>query len=267
MSRKLRLLVALLALGLAATASVAPAAGRTRRGTTIPWGLENCNAVIALIPVTADSIQQHLPRGFTPMIPESVRALLPPDPRLEAVFGLEALKCERGTGIRGSLRDVDYGSIWTFVEPPPDLADPDYPISFFKWDTLIPDKASRRLLSWRGVSVSDGSTDFASWSTTPLGIGFDVTVEFDGEGTHRFVGAAGAPTEFQGSFVEFSPARRSISEWRAAYDADVAYGGTGVVEMEPASFAAETVGEERAQAYFLVTSGLTFAEASITIPR
>lgn len=257
---------AALALCLLLTALAAPAAGRSRKAKTIPWGLSGCRAVIALIPVDPEAIEEHLPAGFSAVVPDSVRAVLPPDPRLQAVLGLEALGCEAGVGVKSTLTDVDYGSIWTFVEPPAELADPDHPLSFFKWETLVTDPASRRLLSSRGVPVTNGEADFASWNETPLGIGLDVSLRLGEDTTHRFVGAAGAPTEFTGAFIEFSPARGSLSEWRTIYDAEVAYGGGGLVEMEPGSFPAEVAGENDAQAYFLVTTGLDFTEASITIP-
>lgn len=249
------------------SASVAPGArAKPRAGDSIAWGLTACDAVIALIPVDADSVQAHLPKGFTAEVPDSVRALLPPDPRLEAVFGLEGLACEEGVGLKRDVDGMQYGSYWTFVEPPKRLADDAYPLRFFKWDTLVPDRPRRNFLAARGLPVSDGDTTFTSWNPTPVGIAFDVTLRLGGS-THRFLGSAGSPVDFSGTFVEFTKARRGLSAWRTAYDSTRAVGGTGIVEMQAESFPAEVVGSERAQSYFLVGSGVNFTDASITFLR
>lgn len=247
--------------------SISPlAAAKSRPANSIPWGLSGCDAVIALIPIDRASVQPHLPEGFAPVVPDSVRALLPPDPRLDAVMGLEALACDKGIGLRREVDGMKYGSYWTFVEPPARLADEDYPLSFFKWDTLVPDEPRRKFLKARGLSVFNGDTNFASWNTTPVGISFDVTLDLQGSGSHRFVGAAGAPVDFNGTFVEFTKARRGLSAWRTAYDAATALGGTGIVEMEPGSFPAEVAGAERAQSYFLVGTGVNFTDGRIAFP-
>lgn len=249
--------------------SITSEAGAKRQGgsNSISWGLTDCDAIIALVPIEADSVQPHLPRGFTAIVPDSVRALLPPDPRLEAVMGIEALVCQNGTGLAQDVAAMDYGSVWTFVEPPASLADESYPLSFFKWDTLVPDQPRRRFLSSRGLPVVDGDANLSSWYITPAGIVFDATLELKGGGSHRLTGAAGAPIEFTGRLIEFQKGRGGLAEWRTAYGAATALGGGGTVELEGGSFPAEVVGAQRAQAYFLVGTGVDFTDGSITFPR
>lgn len=257
------LLVGLLSVSIAPVARAKPRTG----ANSIPWGLTACEGVIALIPVDADSVQAHLPNGFTAVVPDSVRTLLPPDPRLDAVFGLEGLACEKGVGLRGDVDGMQYGSYWTFVKPPERLTDDAYPLSFYKWDTLVPDQPRRDFLAARGLRVFGGGTTFTSWEPTPVGIAFDVTLDLKRSGSHRFLGAAGAPIDFSGTFVEFTKARKGLAAWRTAYDSTRAVGGAGIVEMEADSFPAQVVGSVRAQSYFLVASGVNFTDASITFLR
>lgn len=268
MTRLYRYIPLLVLVGIVST-SFSPSAGANSRPRVhgIPWGLTGCIAVIALIPLDAAAVEPHLPEGFTPVVPDSVRALLPPDPRLESVFGLEALSCEEGVGLRGDVAGMKYGSYWTFVQPPERLADNAYPLNFFKWDTLVPDQPRRDFLDRRGLSVFDGDANFGSWNASPFGIAFDVALDLEGSGSHRFLGAAGAPVDFSGTLIEFADADRGLAAWRTAYASASAFGGSGLVELDGGSFPAEVVGAQAVQSYFLVGTGINFTDAYITLPR
>lgn len=69
---------------------------------TYSWFLEGCQVVIAVIPVDSEALADHLPDGFAPQTPEGFG--LPPDPRGDAVMGLEAFTCKTSAGLDGRSR-------------------------------------------------------------------------------------------------------------------------------------------------------------------
>lgn len=231
------------------------------KSRTIPWGLKNCEAVIAVIPIESEQIDGYLPKGFTAVIPPEAGSLLPPDPRLDAAFGVEALSCESGHGLKGQVADLDYGSVWTFVEPPEALKDPSYPFAFVKWDTLVPDAPRRDVLTKMGFPARDGSVAANYLGTVNAGLGYNVDLSL-GDEQYSFKGGSVAPVVFSGKFIEYMPGSRGIGEWRTDFSASSAYGGSGLMTLDPDSLAAEVVGATEVQAYFLVAVGMTFSHAS-----
>lgn len=257
-----RLLLPLLAAALLLPA--AAASGAT--GRTLDWGLSGCRAVIALVPVEPSAVQPHVPEGFTATVPDSVAAVLPPDPRLDAVLGIEALDCAEGIGLHGAVADLDYGSFFTFVEPPAHLAAPEHDLHFVKWDVLVPDAPRRDVLRRHGVAARDGGTDLTTWLSGAGGTAFDVGLTFEGGEGYRLRGVAGAPTPFTGSFIEHSATSTGLATWTTSYDAASAVGGTGTVQLAAAGFPARVVGRTLADAYFLVPTGLDFTDGAIVLP-
>lgn len=235
-------------------------------GRTLDWGLSGCRAVIALVPVEPAALQAHLPEGFTATVPDSVAAVLPPDPRLDAVIGIEALDCAQGVGLHGTVDDLDYGSFFTFVDPPAHLAAPERDLHFVKWDVLIPDAPRRDVLRRHGLAARDGAVAFETWLPGAGGTAFDVDLAFEGGEGYRFRGVAGAPTAFTGSFIEHSPATGGLATWTTQYDAAAASGGGGTVELAPGGFPAQVLGRTLADAYFLVPTGLDFTDGAIVLP-
>ncbi len=236
--------------------------------TQLAWGLEACDVVVAVIPVDADALSEHLPEGFEPISGEEAFGL-PPDLRGEAAIGLETFSCDSGAGLDGTIEDLAYGAIFSPVEPPADASGPDGEIFFFKWETLVPDSDRRQRLSDAGLPVVDGSTDLAGLEATPAGHLFDVTLTL-GDGTYTFSGSAAQPAEDfrQGfEFVEYQTADGGLATWstmeNAATDAN---SGTGIVQLPVGSWTADVVGAERSQAFMVASTDVTFEEAMITLP-
>jgi hypothetical protein len=250
MMRRSLLAAAVLVLALLAQPATAGSADRV-----LPWGLDDCRFVIALVPTSAARIAAHLPDGFVPVVPDSVRALLPPDARLEAVFGLEVFDCASGAGLGGPVDGLDYGSFWSFVQAPAALADDRYQLAFYKWDTLVPDDDRRTLLAEAGALVRDGEAALDRFVATPPGTVLDARLVLDGSQSFRFAGATAAPVDFTGTFIEYQQGDDGFVAWRTAYRSDAAHGGAGLVEFAPASFPTVVLGEPRAQAYLLAGTG------------
>lgn len=261
--------------GLAAVLLLAPASAGARQdgGRSLEWGLSDCRGVIGLIPVEAAAVRAHLPPGFAPVLPDSVAALLPPDPRLDAVLGLEVLDCARGVGLHGWLEELDYASFWTFVEPPARLRDHGQELAFFKWDTLVPDRDRRDLLRRYGLAARGGEVDLTLWSddavggaSADAGVAFEAGWSFSDGERYRFTGAAAAPVSFAGSFIEFTQASSGLAEWVTRYRSDRAVAGAGTVTLDPRGLPARMLGRISSDAYFLVPSGLDFFGSRIDLP-
>lgn len=236
----------------------------------LAWEADDCAFTIVLIPTSQDTIQPHIPDGFTPTVPEKAASLLPPDPRLEAVFGYEVFRCATQTIGDHRADDVAYASLWTFVEPPDDLADPDFPLAFFKWTTMTPDAAQRSELEALDVRVVDGEADLAGLAVTSAGAAYDVTFTLGSDQiTYRTSGLSNNPTTFEGRFIEYSPldGRAGFARWRTDFAADVAFGGTAVARWDQDAFATRVLGTTEAQAWVLAGSGLIFSDGSITVPQ
>jgi hypothetical protein len=235
-------------------------------GRTLDWGLTDCRGVIALVPSSPEVLEPHLPDGFAATFPAGVAALLPPDPRLEAVVGLEVLDCAEGVGLHGTVEGLDYASFFTFAEPPAHLRSPDRDFHFVKWDVLVPDAPRRDVLRRYGLAARDGEATFRTWLPGAGGTAFDVGWTFEGGEGYRFRGVAGAPVDFIGSFVEHSSAGNGLAAWTTQFEAAAATGGAGVVELAQGGFPARVLGRTVADAYFLVPAGLDFVDGLITLP-
>ncbi|HVF52231.1 MAG TPA: hypothetical protein VNC78_01355 [Actinomycetota bacterium] len=252
---------------LAGPSSKKPGRGKAAsKPTVIPWGLNDCDGVIGFSPVSAESIQPFLPEGFTATVPDDFRAALPPDPRVDAVLGLEAFRCADGVGLSGIVPDLEYGSLFTFVEPPAALADSRYPWSFVKWDTLVPDAPRQTALAKRGLPARLGEAVFFGWAVTPVGIPFDVILRLEEAGNYGMTGIAAAATAFDAKFIEYMPGDRGLAQWRTVGRSPGGFAGGGWLSVPSGSYAAEILGGTEAQAYFLASEGIDFTEASITLP-
>jgi hypothetical protein len=231
----------------------------------IPWGMSDCRFAIAFVPAPKEKLQVLLPEGFAPTFPPAVAAQLPPDPRWDGVVGIELFACANGIGMDGSaLGETQYGSIWTFVEPPPALKDPTVELHFFKWDMLVSDEDLRTALQGMGVAAHAGSAVFMD---APAGDGagpLTGVLTLDDTHEYGFHGVVGKPEDFKATFVEFSSATSGLVKYRAAVEAKVALSGTGYVELDPDGVPMQVLGTDRPQAYFLSGSGLAFTNATIS---
>lgn len=235
-------------------------------GTDLAWGLENCLIAIAIVPVPADAVQDHLAEGFVATVPDGIRAMLPPDPRMEAILGIEAFSCDAGLGLNGSVPDLEYASIWTGVEAPENATGPEASLTFYKWDTLVPDAERREVLAAAGLPVQDGSVSLNPWITTPLALAMDISFHMDDAGEFRIVGDGLAPAEFNGDFTEYQPGTNGHAIWYTKTSAEAAYGGGGYVELAAGSIAEHIVGASRADAYILAARGGAFSDGFIQLP-
>lgn len=240
-------------------------AGYTESSKTYSWFLEFCRAVIAVVPVDAEELATHLPEGFTPKTPEDFG--LPPDPRGDAVMGLEAFTCEISAALKGTINDAPYLSYFAPVVPPAAYEDPDARYHFVKWDVLIADDDLRTELQDHGLPAAAGEVTFELAERSAEQFTFDVTGTIGGE-THRFTGSAalpeGGPEGF--TFLEFTPIEDRVAMWDVSVDDASLLVGTGILELAPGSLPAEVVGDETTQAYILA-GDLSFPDATISIPR
>ncbi len=232
----------------------------------LAWGLSDCQMAIAIVPVPADAVQPHLAEGFTAAVPDAIRAMLPPDPRMEGILGIEAFSCAAGEGLNGTIADITYGSIWTGVEAPANATGPKASLTFYKWDTLVPDDERREVLGAAGLPVHAGGVSLDPWATTPVGLAMDMSFRMDDVGAFRIAGAGLAPTTFAGDFTEYQPGDAGHAIWYTNTSAGAAYGGAGYVELAPGSVAEQIVGSARAQAYLLSVIDGAFTDSFIRLP-
>ena len=258
------LVLALLLPGCVAPADAGgpPAAeGDASGARVLPWGLADCTYVVADVPVRADALRPFLPEGFEPQtVGGGPLAMV----QGEAYLGIEAIRCAHGVGLDGDVADLHYGSIFTGVVPPADLAVPDVDVQFVKWDVLVPDAPRRDLLRAAGLPARAGSV------THDLGrVTADVRATLTLEGVGAFAIEGAAPREggpFEGTFVEFMPSDQGgLARWRATYAATSARSGLATVTLEPGSWVAQVVGGERATAPFIV-GRWSFPEGNVTLP-
>lgn len=236
--------------------------------STLPWSLTDCRVVVALVPVSADAVEAHLPEGFRAGSGQEAFGL-PPDVRGDAVIGLESFACASGTGLNDTVDHLAYGAYFTAVVPPDEHAVDEADVSLFKWDTLVPDAPRRAHLEARGMPVVDGATDLSGLEETPLGHRFDVTLQMAGD-EHRFQGTADQPAEdFRKGFyfVEHMAADEGLAAWHMPEnEAPDALSGTGIVTLAAGSLPAQIVGGDSSQAFFASATTVQFVNGTIELP-
>lgn len=249
-------------------AAAADAAG------ALTLGLADCTALIAIVPVDAAKVAPHLPEGFTPLPPSAMGLPAEADRVGDAVFAAEAFHCASGTTASGDVDGMVYGSLFTAAAPPADLEDERVDFMYFvKWDTLVQDKATRDALVAVGAPARDGSVDYAPAS--PVEPPMDPRVgqfllSFD-DGTESYGLNALAPQDTGmtdvGTFLEFTPATDGLVRWFATVSGDTFYAGTGYLKINGEGLGAQIVGMERAPAFYLAGSAVTFSDSSILLPE
>lgn len=230
----------------------------------LAWRAESCDAAIGVIPVPAEALAPHLPEGFRPLAPEELG--LPPDPRGDATFAIEAFRCDAYDSNGKQLTDAPVGGFFTFVEAPADLAE-DVDFSFFRWDSLVPDADLHRILVEAGFPMREGDNTVRADLPTGTGKGPILAELVLGSETYGFEGMAGGEWQdaTEGRFTEWTPTTNGeLGIWRAAFDWDEISTGAGEMTLAPGSLPAEVVGANRAPAYFLW--GLLNLDGDITLP-
>lgn len=243
--------------------------GTATTAQTLPWGLSNCQVVVAIVPVDAGALSAHLPEGFEPVAPEDAFGL-PDDPRGDGAIGLETFACESGAGLNETVEDLAYGAVFAPVEAPGNLSHPEADLVFYKWETLVPDDPRREHLSARGLPAVDGSTDLSGLEQAPTGTHtFDVSLRL-GDASFTFTGTAGQANEDfrQGiAFVEFQAAEEGFAYWTSLENAaEGANSGSGTVELPADHWTRDVVGQGSTQAYMVASTNVVFERASIVLP-
>lgn len=243
-------------------------AGDEDQATTIPWGLENCRTVVAVVPVDADTLADELPEGFEPVSPEEAFGL-PDDPRGDGALGFETFECERGTVPGGFVSGLAYGAVFAPVQAPDAAEHPPADLVFYKWDTLVPDEPRRERLQGAGLPAVDGHTDLAGLEAVGDGHVFDVSLTL-GNAAFGFSGMANQPAEdFREGFpfVELQQGLDGLATWAClSNEAPDANQGTGTLDLAADHWTSDVVGSESTQAYMVAATSVTFEDASITLP-
>lgn len=227
------------------------------------WFIEDCQAAIALVPVDAGALADHLPDGFAPQPPKAFG--LPEDPANDGVMGVEAFTCETSAALDGTIEDVPYMSYFAPVEPPANRADSAARWHFVKWDVLIADEGLRAEFQARGLPAVGGWL-FDSVERSNEQFSFDFLGALGGK-THRLTGNAtqpeGGPEEY--TFVEFTPTEAGVATWEVTVTDAATLVGGGKLKMESGSLPAEVVGADVTEAP-MIAGDLSFSDVTITVP-
>lgn|GEM_PF-3063088 len=252
-----------------------------------PWGLSGCQVAIAMVPISKDAIRPYLPQGYAlqPVIPPELKDKMP-DPRAEALFAVEAFKCDHGVRFNNDpLGQVDWGSLFTFVEPPEDgselqkaLNEPSDRRFYMVKLTPLVNSPDLEYLTDRGVAAVDGSVTFNHWFQAPGGpepglpelslqkpspAEPEVAIKLQSD-DYRITGTTGLPVDtymdptgdilteprkskgVNGTFAAYTPALNGMAVWRADWQEGRAYGGAGWLQMSAGSLGAKIVGDTAA---------------------
>lgn len=220
---------------------------------TLPWSLTDCNFLNAFVTVPLDALQAQLPEGWE----------VAGNPYL----GIESFVCASGRGLDAEEPGLGYGSYFTSVTAPADLAFGEYQEFFYKWWVLVPDDARRSLFAEHGMHVETGRTEVGA-NALPVGLHYDAVLDPDGIGVHRMNMLV---TESQGPshgewFAEFSPLGDGrYAAWESNYTIDWLDVGRGVVEVPAGSLAAEIIGGTTARAN-VIRGTWSFHDGSVALP-
>ena len=233
--------------------------------TVLPWGLSGCTFVIAVVPVQASALQDKLPEGFRALTP--AEAGLPSDMQGDANLGVEAWRCAEGVGLNASapLNDVAYGAVFSFVEPPADVAVNGSQLHFVKWDVLVPDPDRRALLQEHGVPAQEGNATFSRFQPVGPGNAFDVALELNGTWSLRGTAANPDASLAAFSFSEYTQTPHGLAVWTTNGTSESGASGAGVL-TSTSGFFREVVGSDRAQAYYLAGTGGALVNGTLRLP-
>lgn len=240
-------------------------ADRVAAPLDLAWTLTDCNAIVALVPVSAAAVQPHLPPGFTPA--SFAESGLPPDPRGEAVVGVEGWTCKSGLGLHGAVENIDYASLFAIVHPPANLSAKGSKFQFVKWQVGVPDADRRAALAGAGASAVDAKLEMARFDTTPAGIDLMASLAFNG--TYELQAAASAPATATDpemarfTFTEFQPAANgTFVTWTGTLENPHGFDGGGTLALPP-GILADIAGASNVQAYYLVATSASLVSGTI----
>lgn len=231
----------------------------------LPWTLTDCNVLIALLPATEAAIADRIPDGFDVLALSEIPGIPPQEPRGDANVGVEVWRCASGSGLNATqnVTDIAYGSVFSFVRPPDDLADENATYHFLKWDVLVPDEARRLILQAEGVPALPGNATFDREQPVGPATLFQAAMDL-GDDAYGFEATTGQAAEAPASFVEFSETPHGFVVWRTNVTASGMTAGTGLVDLSGASWLRAALGKESEQAYYL--AGRASLDGTISIP-
>lgn len=253
----------------ASSAPVAPETGSTQawQDLTFTWGLTDCDAVVALVPVDASRIAPHIPAGFSTATPSE--AGLPPfaDAMGDAVFAVESFTCERVSGGGASTEAAGYGSIFTVVHPPPDLEDPDVDFLYvYKWDTLIVDDGFRATLSALGIPAVAGTATVSRPPALHAGP-VEASLTLDTSTYKVTVSGLTPPGPFGGTFIDFGPSDHGIAVWKATGPTEAFSQGAARIVIPRDSLGQEIVGAGEADGFAALGKVPAFENGTLRFAR
>ncbi|MBW3582062.1 MAG: hypothetical protein KY455_03090 [Euryarchaeota archaeon] len=226
----------------------------------LPWDLLDCAYVVWGVPVAGDALEPHLPEGFTLGRSDGPLAPVVGD----AFLGFESFVCDSGMGLDGRVEGMTYGSLFTSVEPPEDLAIDGIDQYYYKWDPLVPDEPRRLFLQEAGMMARTGT---ATIDRPVEGLKRAAyTLEGVGSFSLEAPGTAPTPADGGGPFAEFTPlADGGHAVWRADYTTETRGSGDGVFRVDPGSWAAEVLGVTEGRANFNHGTW-SFQNGNLTLP-
>lgn len=232
----------------------------------VPWEIVDCTFVAFSVPVPAERLAPYLPEGFTPGVGR--RAPVDPVGATETAFlGLEAFECGSGAGLDAPVLQLDYGSFFTFVQPPDALRNDTIEEYYVKWDVLVPDAPRRDALAARGVPARAGDAE-VELTRAASGVQVRASLTLDGVGGFTLAGAGTERGPAEGfEFIEYAPAAGgTLAAWHGfSQDRSAVSFGNGVVEIAPGTWIEEVVGGPRAAVTWSAGTW-TFLDGAVTHP-
>ncbi len=227
----------------------------------LPFGLEDCDFVVAMVPVDAVLLSERVPRGF-----QLVTTGPPIDGVPSALLGLEAFACT-SEGLGDEPVGYAYGSVFTAVSPNATFLKESVDEYYVKWDTLVANATKRDEMRPFGVAAFAGSVNVALDVTGPIGI---VQADLDmGEGGSFSIQATGNQVQNAPGFeyIEYVPAaNESLGAWHSTTQArTLTFRGQGVVNVDPTSWFGAILGGGPISAQ-VATGTWSFAPGNITVP-
>lgn len=234
----------------------------------MPWRLDECQYAIAIVPADPAAFADRVPEGFRVLAVNEIPGLpAREEPRARGNLGIETFACAGGSGVNetANLTDVQYGSVFTFVEPPAALRDPNATYHFVKFEVLVPDAERQALLVAEDIPAMNGTAVFSRYQDVGPASVVQSRLALLND-TYDLEAASGAPMEALASisFVEFSVGEHGFTIWHANVTSSAVTGGVGQLLVGEESWVADVVGT-RVQAYYLAGRG-SLTEGSIKIP-
>lgn len=187
-----------------------PTAGPGHPATVlIPWTVRDCTFIMAVIPVEIAALERYLPEGFASVSVQAMNITPAPDPRGDAMIGIEAERCDSGDTVNnGTLTDFSISSFWTPIVPPATLEVSPYTnttaqMYVYKWELGFDDEDRIRELVLQGVPVHKPVSTF-NFPSEIVGTGpFTATLNVDDSLNYEYRGAGATDQYVANQYNDF----------------------------------------------------------------